>query len=135
MDSYLWSKNLQKKLVHRHRKLFHRQVVSAVDVAVGAADAWVDVMPLLPSVLSNVDTNSLLSHILAAFQKKGQWSNAQVTFKTFVGNLKTEKSENKNVNTFDKNLKTFNKNLKTFNKNLKTFYKNLKTFEKSENFR
>jgi hypothetical protein len=52
--------------------------VSAVDVAVGAADAWVDVMPLLPSVLSNADTNSLLHHLLTLAQKKGQWSNAQV---------------------------------------------------------
>ena len=52
--------------------------MSAVDVAVGAADAWVDVMPMLPSVLSNVDTNTFLTHILVASQKKGQWSNAQV---------------------------------------------------------
>jgi hypothetical protein len=56
--------------------------VSAVDVAVSAADAWVDVMPLLPSVLSNADTNSLLHHLLTSAQKKGQWSNAQV-FKQF----------------------------------------------------
>ncbi len=66
------------------------QVVSAVDVAVGAADAWVDVMPLLPSVLSNADTSTLLHHLLTSAQKKGQWSNAQVLkqlFKIFVWSL------------------------------------------------
>jgi hypothetical protein len=53
------------------------QVVNAIDVAVAAADAWVDVSPLLPSVLTDADTLALLNQLMATSVKK--WSNnAQV---------------------------------------------------------
>jgi hypothetical protein len=51
--------------------------VSAIDVAVGAADAWVDVAPVLPSVLSGSDVTTLLLHLQK--KKLGQWTNAQVS--------------------------------------------------------
>ncbi len=54
------------------------QVVSAIDVAVAAADPWVDVAPILPSVFSGADVSALLHHLQKKKSGSHQWANAQI---------------------------------------------------------
>ena len=49
-------------------------------MAAVAADAWVDVAPILPSVLSGDDISNLLHHLMSVASKKksGQWCNTKI---------------------------------------------------------